>query len=148
MSVAIWKCFVYHFVPDRLCIDPPSTITLSVPAFPQHLNQKRSFTPTMNERFPTCPESLHARRLSSSVFSCVWLFLNTLPVSVVTRGLAPSVYRPARGVFLHHDGHAAVRGSAHLQRTDQTSGGGRGSGAGSGVRGPPDNTSSFSVTGE
>lgn len=44
-----------------------------------------------------------------------------------------SVSRPARGFFLHHDGHAAGRGSADLERADQTSGGGGGSGAGSRV---------------
>lgn len=38
--------------------------------------------------------------------------------------------RPACRVFLHHDGHAAGRGAADLQRADQARGGGTGSGAG------------------
>lgn len=64
--------------------------------------------------------------------------LNTFPVSnvkgtLMTCYVTCSVSRPARGVFLYHDGHAAGRGSADLKRTDQTSGGGGGSSAGSRV---------------
>ncbi len=51
----------------------------------------------------------------------------------MTRYVTYSVSRPARGVLLHHDGHAAGRGPADLQRADQTSGGGGGSSAGSRV---------------
>lgn len=44
-----------------------------------------------------------------------------------------SVSRPACGVFLHHDGHAAGRGSADLKRANQTGGGGGGRSTGSTV---------------
>lgn len=51
----------------------------------------------------------------------------------MTYSVTRSVSRPARGIFLHHDGHAAGRGSADLKRADQTGGGGGGSSAGSRV---------------
>lgn len=54
----------------------------------------------------------------------------------MTRYVTCSVPRPARGVFLHHDGHAAGGGSADLKGADQTGGGGGGSGTGSRVSFP------------
>lgn len=83
-------------------------------------------------------ENVSMRECCSVLFKSPVALLDAFPVFDAKARLqlltSPvPVCRPARGIFLHHDRHAAGRGAADLERTDPTSGGGRGSSTGSRV---------------
>ena len=98
-----------------------------------------SYKAWMNESPPSC-QVLACVSFCSVLAACGhWEFRNQFPVfwcygQILTCYVPCSLSRSTSGVLLHHDGHAARRGFADLQRADQTCGGGGGSGAGSRVR--------------
>lgn len=135
---------------EMLCLPPCSWLSVyrsfnmrepPVVALEQHLNRGHSFIQSMNESphpvWNVCMlvhcwalVQLHVAttKFVAEHISCSWC-----QGQIMTRCVTCSFSRPARGVFLHHDRHAAGRGSADLERADQTSGGGGGSSAGSRV---------------